>query len=562
MPSMLRLSADPAVAEKQMQAVIFYVTTFGYIDGEFDHREKLFISDYIRRLVDHHVRTHAADLPAGALSALIEKRIAHSHAFFEQTDREIQEMFTEIVAHDENIATFVHNRLKVRCFEIFQEFDHDNQEELMQAIDELLMADGEAHPAEIMFRGELAQLLEADLAVELVDETPTQIPTMNPEEAMPSKAAPHTFFEPFEQDYADDPETMRRQIDADVQAIARTHAVLEAWRRNGAGKLDGKGSVAELAGEDLFLDGHTWVCAPKPGRRYELIVLGDLHGCYSCLKGAVIQSGFFDKVRRFHDDPATQPEPKLVLLGDYIDRGRFSLNGVLRAALQLFCSAPEHVVLLRGNHEYFIEVDGVISGGVRPSEAIDGLKHRVSADLFRAYMRLFDDLPSTFIFERTVFTHGGIPRDRTFKRYFTDLSSLNDPVLRFEMMWSDPSSADVIPVSLQEPTARFQFGRLQAQHFLRRLGCHSLIRGHEKINEGLRLVYDDRNVFLLTLFSAGGRDNRDLPPVSSYRQVTPKAITLRHENGRSAITPWTIDWAPYNHPSCNAFFRELGAAKA
>jgi hypothetical protein len=31
-------------------------------------------------------------------------------------------------------------------------------------------------------------------------------------------------------------------------------------------------------------------------------------------------------------------------------------------------------------------------------------------------------------------------------------------------------------------SARFCFGRLQAQHFLRRIGCHALIRGHEKIN--------------------------------------------------------------------------------
>ena len=39
---------------------------------------------------------------------------------------------------------------------------------------------------------------------------------------------------------------------------------------------------------------------------------------------------------------SSQPFPLLVLLGDYIDRGLFSLNGVLRTALQLFVTAPEH----------------------------------------------------------------------------------------------------------------------------------------------------------------------------------------------------------------------------
>ena len=55
-------------------------------------------------------------------------------------------------------------------------------------------------------------------------------------------------------------------------------------------------------------------------------------------------------------------------------------------------------------------------------------------------------LTSAFIFDRTFFVHGGIPRDRTFKEHFTDLASLNHPDLRFEMMWSDPSTADVVTV--------------------------------------------------------------------------------------------------------------------
>jgi len=54
---MLTFSTDPAVAERQMQAIIFYLTTFGYIDGDFDYTETKFIRDYIGRLVEHRVDT-------------------------------------------------------------------------------------------------------------------------------------------------------------------------------------------------------------------------------------------------------------------------------------------------------------------------------------------------------------------------------------------------------------------------------------------------------------------------------------------------------------------------
>jgi hypothetical protein len=559
---MLRFSDDPVVAEKQMYAVIFYLTTFGYIDGDFDRTEKEFIREYVRRLVGHRVETGAASLAAEARAALRDSYTARFLAIVDDTDKQIEDMFSEAVTRDEDITQVVQTKLKVRCFEIFQEFDRDNQEQLLETIDALVMADGEAHPAEIKFRGELAQLLEADLSVELIDEGPPDRPSLAAPVVLPSNAEVHPFFAQFEFGYASDPDTMNRQIAADRAAISRTLGVLDDLRRKGQGKLAGKRSARELTGEGTFLDGHLWACPTRPDRRYELTVLGDLHGCYSCLKGAVMQSRFFEKVRRFREDPASHPEPKLVLLGDYIDRGIFSLNGVLRTALLLFCTAPEHVVILRGNHEYFVEFEGDIYGGVKPSEAIDSLKERVSKDVFRDYMRLFEALPSAFIFDRTFFVHGGIPRDRTLREHFTDLASLNHPDLRFEMMWSDPSTADVVPVSLQTGCARFPFGRLQAQSFLHKIGCHALIRGHQKINEGWRATYDDQDMLLLTLFSAGGQANHDLPPGSSYRLVRPMALTLCHESGRARITPWEIDWAPYNDPQRNAFFREMAPGAA
>jgi hypothetical protein len=553
---MLDFSRDPTTADKQMQAVIFYLTTFGHIDGEFDPKEKDFVRMYIRQLVEHRVKTGAASLSLAAQKELTDKFTAHFHQVLDATDRQVQELFGEAVAHDEDAESFVHGRLKLRCFEIFQEFDRAGQEQLMETIEALLMADGEAHPAEIKFRAELSALLESDLEVELEEEKSATHAQVRPATTLPSGAVDHPFFAPFEQDYATDPSLVQRQIEADRQIMARAQKVLADWRAKGQGKLAGKTSLDELAGQDLFLDGHIWACPTKPGRRYELTVLGDLHGCYSCLKAAVLQSRFFDRVRQFREAPDQHPEPKLILLGDYIDRGIFSLNGVLRAALQLFITAPEHVTVLRGNHEYFIEYEGDVYGGVKPSEAIDALKERASVEVARDYLRLFDALPTALVFDRTFFVHGGPPRDRTLREHFRDLASLNHDDLRFQMMWGDPSSADVVPLALQDECTRFPYGRLQLLRFLQKIGCNSLVRGHEKILDGFRADYRETDGLLVTLFSAGGKDNNDLPPHSPYRAVTPMALTLTHQDGQAEITPWAIDYAPYNDPRRNNFFRE------
>ncbi|MFW5920907.1 MAG: metallophosphoesterase, partial [Polyangiales bacterium] len=208
-----------------------------------------------------------------------------------------------------------------------------------------------------------------------------------------------------------------------------------------------------------------------------------------------------------------------------------------------------------GNHEYYLEYKGQIFGGVRPAEAINTLKPHVPIEVFRHYMKLFDAMPNMLLFDRTLFVHGGIARDKLIKERWKDLSSLNDEDIRFQMMWSDPSTADVIPADLQEQSARFPFGKLQLAAFLQRIGCHTLVRGHEKVEEGFRRSVDEDNALLITLFSAGGKANDDLPAESSYRSVTPMAMTLSWKDGEASISPWRIDWERYNDPQRNAFFK-------
>ncbi len=537
-----------------MHAVIFYLSTFGYIDGDFDESEEQLVADYIRMLVAHRVET---GMPGASLAAQEQATRGYTDRFlgeFKRIKQQITDYYTEAVTEDEDQADFVRNKLKLRCFEIFDSFDEAGREELLAIVDAMLMADGVAHPAEVEFRAELAGLFKENLNVELLEETVPSLISVHPE-AQPSAVHElHPFFNPFEHHYSCQQERLYQQLEADQQLLDKTLAMFERQRKAGYGRLAGHQTVDEFAEEEPFLDGHVYVVPTPEDKQFDLTVLGDLHGCYSCLKAALLQSNFFDKVEAFRRDPANHPDPKLILLGDYIDRGRFSLNGVLRTVMSIATTAPNHVFMLRGNHEYYLEYKGQIFGGVRPAEAINTLKPYVPVEVFRRYARFFEAMPNMLLLGKTLFVHGGIPKEADIKERYTDLSSLNDPDMRFQMMWSDPSVADVIPPSLQTEAARFSFGRLQAAAFLQRIGCRALIRGHEKIDKGFDRTYDDDQVTLYTLFSAGGATNRDLPEDSGYRSVSPAALTMTVQGNDVQVTPWKIDYEAYNAPHRNSFF--------
>ncbi|HWU90413.1 MAG TPA: metallophosphoesterase family protein [Kofleriaceae bacterium] len=551
---MLTFSTNPDVAEQQMNAIIFYLTAFGYVDGKFDFTEKTFVRIYIRQLVEARAGAAMPDADPKTRDEVVDRFVSHFHEVFEQTDRGVKELFDEAVADGEDVEKFVYAKLKLRSYEIFRSFDRANQQELLATIDELIYADGSLHPAEEKFRDELQALLgaAASAAPEAAGAAPASRRAIEGPAALRPRLEDHPFFAGFEQHYSADPKRLRQQAAADLDLMRRFTAKLAEQRKAGKGKLSGKRTVADCVGERPFLDGHVCVHPAAPAQVYELTVLGDLHGCYSCLKGALLQADFFAKLEAWKADPRL-PEPKLVLLGDYIDRGRFSYNGVLRAVMQLFLAAPEHVFPLRGNHEYYIEYRGRIYGGVKPAEAINTLAAHMPGEMFAEYMRMFEELPNVLLFDDLMFVHAGIPRDSDIQAKVVDLAALNDPELRFQMLWSDPSTADYIPDDLQAQNARFPFGRRQFEAFMNRIGCSLMVRGHEKVDAGFRPMFGD-HVSLISLFSAGGADNEDLPPDSSYRAVTPMAATIRLEGGTAQITPWLIDYRRFNDPRRNRFF--------
>ncbi len=69
-----------------------------------------------------------------------------------------------------------------------------------------------------------------------------------------------------------------------------------------------------------------------------LTIVGDIHG------------QFYDMLKIFDNDVGGSPEEtKYVFLGDYVDRGNFSIE-VLTLILSMKISMPRNVVMLRGNH--------------------------------------------------------------------------------------------------------------------------------------------------------------------------------------------------------------------
>ena len=535
--------------------MIFYLTAFGHIDGNFEPREQAYIREFINRLVAYRVRVAMKDADPAERDARTAAWTEHFQKEFRRIDAEVRSYFTESVADGEDTSEFVISRLKLHCYELFRKFNPENQTKLIRMADELASADGEVHPSEARFREELAALLatqepERESMVDL--RRPSEF-ILEPPATLVPRVSNYAFFGAFERNFSRDKATFDQQIRGDLALIEKTIAKWQEMRAAGDNKLGEVTNVADVPAGASFLDRFVHVLQPEPGREFELLVLGDMHGCYSCLKAALLQADFFAKVDAHHLDPEKNPAMKVIFIGDYIDRGKRSYEGILRTLMQLFLTVPDHVYILRGNHEYYLELNGRIFGGVKPAEAIQGLTGIAGDEVFAAYKRLFDAMPNFLLFDRTMFVHAGIPRDETLRDKWKNLASLNEWDVRFQMMWSDPSDAEFIPPDLQKSNSRFPFGRHQFRDFMARTGCAALIRGHERIPEGLRVVYDDRQARLITLFSAGGSRNEDLPAESNYREVTPMALLLRHRDGITRATPFAIDYERYNSPESNGF---------
>ena len=534
----------------RFSALVDLLISVGHLDGWFDPRARAFVAQYVDSVI--RMREESSMEPPEVRARLSAAWRAH----FEQLERELGPELTALA--QEAVAGHVSDRLRGRVVTLFRGLSWSDQASALELINGLFHADRNFSPAEASVYAELrAAFVAASTA-----------PPTKPAAAARFGVAPmvvgapvqlsltsvsHPLLDPLEQTYSPHPDERKAQVEWDYHLVQQAMAQWHRQRTVGAHRLAGIHDIEQLPVGSRFLDGFVHVA--RPSEPLELIVLGDLHGCYSCLKAALLQSNFIERAWAHQWDPHRYPDVRLVFLGDYIDRGRFSFDGVLRTALQLFVAMPDQVILLRGNHEWLTWQNGAIASGVYPAEALASIVPYVPVEMLEAYRQLFEYMPTSMVCERTLLVHAGIPRADTFDARFRELSSLNDPEMRFQMMWSDPGAVDRVPIEQQLATPRFTFGRDQFREFMQRAGMTTMIRGHEQIDRGFDVFYDLGDRLLLTLFSAGGSDNQDLPVESSYRAVTPMALTLQYGQGTPTATPWPIDYAPFNYEPHNGLYR-------
>lgn len=220
-------------------------------------------------------------------------------------------------------------------------------------------------------------------------------------------------------------------------------------------------------------------------------VVGDLHGQYYDLL----------KLLNVGGDPDTT---KYLFLGDYVDRGCFSIEVVL-----LLCALKirykDTIYMLRGNHE------------CRQMTSSFNFKEECLAkydqDIYEIFMDLFEALPISAIINGKFITfHGGISPDLKTLEELNKLNRFVEPPkkgIMCDLLWADP--VDKLDGSLNEAYIRneqrgcsYVFGAEALTKFLHTNKLLSCIRAHEVQLEGFKM-YNWRNKNfpqIITIFSA------------------------------------------------------------
>ncbi|GAX27752.1 hypothetical protein FisN_13Hu147 [Fistulifera solaris] len=209
-------------------------------------------------------------------------------------------------------------------------------------------------------------------------------------------------------------------------------------------------------------------------------VCGDIHGQFPDLLRLFQLGGY-------------PPESNYLFLGDYVDRGKQSIETIclLLAYKVLY---PDHVFLLRGNHEH--------PGINRIYGFYDECKRRYSIKLWKSFSDVFNCLPvSAVIDDKIICMHGGLsPQLRSIKNIADIRRPCDVPTagLMCDLLWSDPDDT-VSGWRTSDRGVSFVFGTDVVQDFLREHDLDLIIRAHQVVEDGYEF-FAGRG--LVTLFSA------------------------------------------------------------
>ena len=211
-----------------------------------------------------------------------------------------------------------------------------------------------------------------------------------------------------------------------------------------------------------------------------LKVCGDIHGQYYDLLRLFEYGGF-------------PPESNYLFLGDYVDRGRQSLETIC-LLLAFKIKYPENFFLLRGNHE-----SSTIN---RLYGFYEECKRRFSIKLWKTFTDCFNCLPVAAIIDEKIFCmHGGLSPELTsmeqIHRIYRPIE-VPDTGLLCDLLWSDPD----IEINGWEDNERgvsYIFGADVVSMFLKKHDFDLICRAHQVVEDGYEF-FGKRT--LVTIFSA------------------------------------------------------------
>jgi protein phosphatase len=236
----------------------------------------------------------------------------------------------------------------------------------------------------------------------------------------------------------------------------------------------------------------------RPPGLYEILkfdslyVLGDLHGDYDTLLEFLYKNKIIEKINRGED-------VKILLLGDYIDRGDKQVE-LVSLLLLLKTRFPDNIILLRGNHE--------------PPPLLTPYPHDFPYSLATLYSSYASTLYSIFLqfFQKLgylaripgkiLFLHGGPPSTVLTMKSFEEAFSIGRPcpddLVLEEILWNDPHEYGDEPVLESPRGAGVLFGKEVTFNALKLAGVEYIVRGHEAV-EAYKFNHNGR---ILTLFDS------------------------------------------------------------
>lgn len=250
----------------------------------------------------------------------------------------------------------------------------------------------------------------------------------------------------------------------------------------------------------------------------DVVVVGDIHGSLHDLL----------RIIKYIEENSM----KTLFLGDYVDRGNFSLECItLLFALKLV--HPESFFLVRGNHEFDETccqygfkndiIDSIIPSVNISDELIDNQESRAHTEeryqsyhvgkkcyqytekLYEEFMKAFSYLPIGAIVNNSTFCiHGGLsPLLKTVDNIRTDIkrpvNNYKENQLLRDLLWSDPSNNKTMPFRENLRGTGYFFNIEATLLFLKNNGLKRMIRAHQFITKGISHHFDH---MCYTVFSA------------------------------------------------------------